>query len=172
LDHLNASVNRRIKRLDEEFRNLAPDQFEDPRDIDGYRDHLSDLFASSQSAKSLGDELSIVALYKKVETQTGRIIKKKLPAAATKRLSFFAELSGVLPFDIKAVGGFAGFNELRLLNNAIKHEGKVSDELAKEFPHWTKGAELSDLDKAFQRLVPEVERYVADLVERLYAIAP
>ena len=61
---------------------------------------------------------------------------------------------------------------LRLLNNSIKHEGKVSTELAKEFPQWTQGAELSELDKAFQRLLPEVKKYVADLAERLYAAAP
>lgn len=172
LDHLNASLNRRIKRFEEEERNLSPEQFEDPRDIDGYRDHLNDLAASVYEAKALGDELSIIALYKKVEAHTGRVVKKKVPTAATANLSYFKQLCGALPFDIKTVDGFAGFNEIRLLNNSIKHEGMVSAELAKEFPQWTQGAELSELDKAFQRLLPEVKRYVADLAEKLYAAAP
>lgn len=172
LDHLNASLNRRIKRLEEEERNLSLEQFEDPRDIDGYRDHLGDLAASVYAAKALGDELSIIALYKKVESHTGRVVKKKVPTAATANLSYFKQLCSALLFDIKTIDGFAGFNELRLLNNSIKHEGKVSTELAKEFPQWTQGAELSELDKAFQRLLPEVKKYVADLAERLYAAAP
>jgi hypothetical protein len=173
LDHLNASFNRRIKRLEEEERNLTTEQFEDPRDIEGYRHHLGDLAASVFAAKALGDELSIIALYKKVEAHTGRVVKKKVPTAATVNLSHFKRLCSALPFDIQTLDGFAGFNELRLLNNSIKHEeGKVTAELAKAFPLWTQGAELSELDKAFQRLLPEVKKYVADLAERLYAAAP
>ena len=57
-------------------------------------------------------------------------------------------------------------------NNSIKHEGKVSIELAKEFPLWVQGAELPELDKVFQRLLPEIKKYVADLTERLYVVAP
>ena len=172
LDHLNASLNRRIKRVEEEYRDLSPDQFEDPRNIDAYRDHISDLVSSSYAAKALGDELSIVALYKKVESHTGRVLKRRLPEAAKVNFSYFENLCGVLPFEIKTVDGFSGFNELRLLNNSIKHGGKVSPKLAKEFPQWTENAEFSDLDKAFQRLLPEVKRYVSDLAEKIYAAAP
>lgn len=171
LDHLNESLNRRIKLLEEEERNLCSEQFEDTLDIVGYRDHLGDLAASVFATKALGDELSIIALYKKVEVHTGRIVKKKVPMAATVNLSNFKQLCKLLPY-IKTLDGFAGFNELRLLNNSIKHEGKVSLELATEFPQWTQGAKLSELDKAFQRLLPEVKKYVADLAERLYDTAP
>jgi hypothetical protein len=172
LDHLNASISRRIKKLEEEANNLSVDQFDDPEDIEGYRYHLEELAASAYSAKNLGDELSIVALYKKVEGHTARVVKRKLPSAASVNLSYFNKLCSVLPFDIKLVDGFSGFNELRLLNNSIKHGGAVSAELAKEFPHWIEKSELSGLDKAFQRLLPLVKRYVKDLVERVYAAAP
>lgn len=172
LDHLNASLNRRIKRFEEEERNLSTDQFEDPRDIDGYRDHLADLAASSHAAKALGDELSILALYKKVEAHIGRVIKRRLPTTAKMNLSYFKNLCSALPFDIKAINGYSGFNELRLLNNSIKHGGKVSSELAKEFPMWKEDDELSGLGDAFQRLLPEVKRYVADFAEKLYTVTP
>ncbi|ADT92955.1 hypothetical protein [Shewanella baltica] len=172
LDHLNASLNRRIKRLEDEELSLSPEQFEDPLDIDEYREHLGELAASVYAAKALGDELSIIALYKKVEAHTGRVVKRKVPKAATANLAYFKQLCNVLPFDIQTVDGFAGFNELRLLNNSIKHEGKVSIELAKEFPLWVQGAELPELDKVFQRLLPEIKKYVADLTERLYVVAP
>lgn len=116
LDHLNASLNRRLKRIEEEERSLSPEQFEDPLDIDVYREHLGELAASVYAAKALGDELSIIALYKKVEAHTGRVVKRKVPKAATANLAYFKQLCNVLPFDIQTVDGFAGFNELRLLN--------------------------------------------------------
>lgn len=172
LEHLNTSLNCRIKSLEEEARNLSTEEFEDPRDIDAYRNHLDELAASAYETKALADELSIIALYKKVEVHIGRVVKKKVPAVATKNLAYFKQLCEVLPFDIKIINGFAGFNELRLLNNSIKHEGKVSTELAKEFQQWMPGAKLAELDKAYQRLLPEANRFVAALVERLYDDTP
>jgi len=169
LDHLNTSVNRRIKKIEEEEKNLSPDKFENPIDMDYYRDHLNEFIISLNATKSLGDELSIIALYKKVETQTVRVLKMKLPNMTSKRLSIYTQFCEALPFDVKTVDGFLSFNELRLINNSIKHEGKVSSDLAKEFPTWNEGAELPDLDLSFQRLLPGVKHYVADLVERLYA---
>lgn len=169
LAHLNDSVNRRIKIMENDYNNLTEDQFEDPRDIDAYKDHLGELITSSYAAKALGDELSIVALYKKVETKTGRIVKRHIPAAATKNLSFFKQLCETLPFDINTVSGFASFNELRLLNNSIKHGEVVSQELADNFPTWIIGAELKELDSAFARILPGVKTYVSDFVEKVYA---
>ena len=169
LDHLNTSVNQRIKKLADEFKSLSPDQFEHPNDIDGYREHLIELMASSSDSKALGDELSIVALYKKVERHSGRVIKKQIPSAASKNLSYFNQLSDSLPFGIDTIEGFSNFNELRLVNNAIKHGGTVSEELSIKFPNWIENDEISSLDKVFQRLLPGVKLYVADLVEKLYA---
>lgn len=167
-EHLTSSLNRRMRLLEEEAQSLSPDQFEDPLDIDGYRNHLEDLAASVNAVKSLGDELSIIALYKKVEGHTSRVVKKLIPTAASHNLSYFEKFCKTLPFEIKTVDGYAGFNELRLINNSIKHGGKISFELADEFPIWLQGAELNDLDKTYQRLLPEVKKYVADLSNKLY----
>ena len=59
-------------------------------------------------------------------------------------------------------------NELRSLNNAIKHERRVNGELAK-FPRWKnkKGDELGDLESHYLRLRPFAKRYLEDLTERL-----
>ena len=169
LEHLNASVHRRLRKLDEENSTLSEDQFEHPDDIHSYRDHLMEQMISAQAAKDLGDELSIVALYKKVEAKTGRIIKRHIPAAGPKNLSYFKQFCEALPFGIETVSGFVSFNELRLLNNSIKHGGVVSQELADNFPLWTIGAELKELGSAFSRILPGVKTYVSDLVEKVYA---
>ena len=59
-------------------------------------------------------------------------------------------------------------NELRCLNNAIKHERKVGDELAK-FPLWQnkEDAELGDLENHYYRLQPFAKQYLEDLTKRL-----
>lgn len=169
LDHLNASIKHRIKRLEDDYKNLTVDFVEDPRDLDAYRDHLGELIASTYAAKALGDELSIIALYKKVETKTVNIVKRHLPSVAHKKLFTFKSLCEELPFDIKTLNGFTSFNELRLLNNSIKHAACVSLELADNFPLWVSGAELERLDIAFVRLLPGVKTYVSEFAENIYA---
>ena len=64
-------------------------------------------------------------------------------------------------------------DELRCLNNAIKHERRVSDELAK-FPRWKdkEGKELGDLKRHYVRLRPRAKRYLEDLAKRLKAKFP
>lgn len=169
LEHLNFSVKRRIKNLEKEYKDLSEDQFQDARDIEPYRDHLVDLIESSNAAKKLGDELSIVALCKKVEAHTGRVVKNKIETANGKKISFFKNFCDALPFKIEDVEGFSSFNELRLISNVIKHDdGKVSAGLASKFDTWKIGDDLSNMDDVFVRLLPGVKEYVSDLVEKLY----
>jgi hypothetical protein len=169
LVHLNSSINKQINNLDNEYDCLSVDQFEDPRDIVSYKDHLADLLWSANNVRLLGNELTIIALYKKVERQIGRIVKKRLGISSDINLAYFEKLRNVLPFEIKGIEGFVDFNELRLINNAIKHEGKVSRQLANEYPSWKYGELFSSLDDAYRRLLPGVKRFVADLVDKLDA---
>lgn len=169
LRHLDMSIQQRLQSLKDEYLSLSNAQFEHAGDMQSYRDHLTEQMISMQDVKDLGDELAIVALYKKVEAKMGRIIKKRIPSVASKNLSYFSTLSDVLPFDIKTVNGFDSFNELRLLNNSIKHGGVVSQELADNFSSWPQGAELKALGGAYSRVLPGVEGYVLDLVVKLNA---
>ena len=59
-------------------------------------------------------------------------------------------------------------NELRCLNNAIKHERRVGKELA-DFSRWKnkKGDKLGDLESHYHRLRPLADRYLEDLTKRL-----
>lgn len=169
LGHLKASLGHRLQVLNEELSTLSEGQFEDPLDIYRYQEHLLEQIFSAQNARDLGDELSVIALYKKIETKTCRIIKHRISAAASKNLSYYKQLREALPFDLDAVHGFSSFNELRLINNSIKHDGVVSQDLADNFPVWTVGAELTELGRAFARILPGAKNYVSDLVEKVYA---
>lgn len=56
LEQLNSSVSSRMKQLDEEYNKIAPADFEDDGDLEGYRMHLGDMGDSSAGAKSFADE--------------------------------------------------------------------------------------------------------------------
>jgi len=169
--HLNESVDRRVKKLTDESKKSSSQNFENLTDIDKYRDYLEDLIESSYLVKNLGDELSIIALYKKVEIHIGKVMKRKIPLASSKKLSYFDQRCKVLPY-IQTVEGYLAFNELRLINNSIKHEGKVSSELAKNFSCWKENDQISGLDNVFKRLCPKVEQYVRNLVTKIYESNP
>ena len=167
-DHLEASLRRRQKSLDEEYSSLTVEQFEDPRDIEGYRMHLDDQMAFSVDVQHLADELSILALYKQVELHIKRITKKNFPNINEKELFNIGTLKKALPFDLEALPDFQAFDELRLINNAIKHEGKVSEELARKFKSWNEGNKLENLGAVYTRLLPSVKSYVKSFVTSAY----
>jgi hypothetical protein len=53
------------------------------------------------------------------------------------------------------------------LNNAIKHDGYVSAELAKEFPRWKRGKKLEKMEPAYERLKRHVAPYIFRFSERM-----
>ena len=59
-------------------------------------------------------------------------------------------------------------DELRCLNNAIKHERRVNGKLA-DFPRWKnkEGDKLGDLERHYLRLLPFAKKYLEDLTKRL-----
>ncbi|OHV95524.1 hypothetical protein AKG95_20495 [Janthinobacterium lividum] len=167
-DHLDTSLRRREKALEKEYKSLSEDDFEDPRDIDGYRMHIEDQAFYAGEVRKLGHELCIVALYRQIEIHTKRVAKRNFPDLNERQLFNIASMKSALPFDLETLPHFAAFDELRLFNNAIKHEGRVSDDLAKKFPTLSIGAELVDLDKVYDRLLPLVQQYTKAFVSNSY----
>lgn len=166
--HLNKAVDEKLKKLDHKYKSISVDDVEDPRDLDGYKSLLEDIMMTTHSSKLLGYELSIIALYKKVEIKTKKIVGRMVPNVKEEKLSYFKYLCDTLPF-IKNLDNFKAFNELRMLNNAIKHGGVVSSELVKSFPSLSEGDDLKDLDKSYERLLPQIKEYMNELVDKIYA---
>jgi hypothetical protein len=167
--HLETSLKRRQRSLQEQYDELADDQFHDAQDMDGYKSHLAEQMSDAAEVQKLADELTIIALYKQIELHSKRVAIKNFPDLNVKQLFNIATMKKVLPFDIEALPNFAALDELRLLNNAIKHEGKVSWELAQKFPFWVQGEELKELGKAYSRLLPMSKDYVRAFVSSAYA---
>jgi hypothetical protein len=112
-----------------------------------------------------------VALYSVVEINTGRILGHRFGPAARKNASYFKKLRKFLMqqqrIDIKQIPHYRAVNELRLLNNAVKHAGRVTPELAKEYPRWKQGRKLTGVGAAYERLRRPVPSYIFRLAERL-----
>ena len=68
---------------------------------------------------------------------------------------------------LASVPHYRAIDELRLLNNAIKHTGTVTKELADKYKRWREGDELSGLDRAYDRFRAKVPVYIFRLAQRL-----
>lgn len=168
--NLNFSVDKKLASLQERFDNASESDLEDPSRLPCYKEHLEDLMISTYSAKLLGHELSIIALYKKIEIKMKKIVLSKVQGVNERNLSYFNYFKEVIPFSVEDIEGYHSFNELRLINNCIKHGGYVDNSLASDYSNWTESDELKDLDASYDRLLPGVKAYVSNMVDSLYAI--
>jgi hypothetical protein len=148
------SIQRRAEKLPAEARELLA---EDLNELDVISD--------------FADELAIVALYRVVEINRGRILVRKFPAAPSRmasyidRLRTFLKQQGVV---LDHIAHHRAVEELRLLNNAIKHDaGYVSAELASKYPRWKQGAKLAGLGAAYERLKGRVPTYILRFAQRI-----
>ena len=145
-------------------RNLEVEQLEAIRD---------EIVLLGEMSETLG-QLALVGLYSLVEHRMKALMA---PYAASKAEldSFYRidALKGVSQarFQInleRDVKNFSAVDEIRLINNAVKHSGgMVSPKLALAFPRWKQGRPLGDLKKAFNRLAPKVPPFFKDLALRL-----
>src|SRR5262249_39729683 len=135
------------------------------------QEFLADDLHELNAISDLADELSIVALYSVVEINTGQILAHRFGPAARKNASNVKTLCKFLmqqqSIDIKRIPHYRTVNELRLLNNAVKHAGRVTAELAKEYPRWKQGRKLTGVGAAYERLRRPVPSYIFRLAERL-----
>jgi hypothetical protein len=163
-----ASIHRQEKYLENEEASLDVG-IEDEYYRESYRVHLEDRYHFTQEVRRLSDELAIVALFKQVELHTKKVAKKNFPSINENKLFEIEYLKKAFPFKVEELPSYAAFNELRLLNNAVKHQGKVSRQLSDAFPSWSLGADLAGLDTAYSRLHPGVTVYVQAFVSACYA---
>ena len=145
--------------------------FKNEYEYEDYRDYVSELWNQSESTNLLASELLIVALYKRIEIHFARLAKKYLRFPPSKKIGSVSELDKILPFNLNSLNGYSSFDELRLLNNSIKHDGRVSKKLASDYPaHWAEGVEFVNLRSSYSRLLPGVQIFVREFVSKLQVI--
>ncbi len=139
-------------------------------------DRWIDDFAQLEEFAWLSSEFAIIGLWRCVELYRKDAIKHALGSDAVQGLFNHKEFQKKLRsqgIEESQICCAEHVDELRCLNNAIKHERRVSDELAK-FPRWKdkEGKELGDLKRHYARLRPRAKQYLEDLAKRLKAKFP
>lgn len=121
-----------------------------------------------RDVKNSRGQFFIVVLYRQAELHIKRVVERAHPVAGESKLFNFKALKIAIPFNVEAFPKFSSFNELRMLDSAVKHQGKVSDELSESFQNWKLGEGLTGLDGAYERLKPEIVEFISGFVAGCY----
>ncbi|MCP2072829.1 hypothetical protein [Pseudomonas lini] len=166
---LNSSATQSEKSLREQYEGLSEAGFENEGEMEAYRSYLEDDFYQLGEVKKLGHALAISGLYRQVETHIKRVLRTTFPDIGKKKIDKILRGEPQSEIDGSKLDGFDAVNELRMLNNLIKHAGSIVDaELASKYPVWVEKVELHDLDKAYDRLKPLVKEYMHAFVHEAY----
>lgn len=153
------SEQRSLEQLQEQAAENVPE------------DWLVDDFVQLEDFSRLSTEFAIVGLWRCVELYRRRAMLFALGDHAAKAVfkhkQFIKKLAS-LGIDEAQIRCSLSVNELRCLNNSIKHTGRVDSELA-QCHYWMckNGAALDNLGPHYQRLRPLAENYMKDLSRRL-----
>ena len=151
-----------VKELSERAEGLNPD--------DEYLDVLVDEREFLNEIRRLSDQLATVALYRVVELNTVKAARWRWKGKDAEGLyqigRLRSKLHSKLGVELSSLHGFSTIDELRCANNAVKHRGKVSKELA-AFPGWVEGEDLDGLDALNDRAATSIPPYLRNLGEVL-----
>lgn len=163
----------RKKKLKERVKEVKKEDFRTPQDYETYIDTFADDGWLLDEAQSQTEQLSIVGLYRIVEFRTKKIIswpyyrREKRIKECHKWCRLKKNLKDDFEFDLSNVVSYNAVDELRLLNNAIKHnDGAVTRRLA-EFSGWKEGEKITNLRPHFDRFAVHIPKYLADFAEKL-----
>ncbi|WP_122421364.1 hypothetical protein [Pseudomonas viridiflava] len=167
--HLKTALANSESALQERYSGLVDDEFECPEHREHFEGALSDEAWQLDQIKYLGDSLAIVGLYRLVETQLTKAILANHPRMGEKEKA--AVMAGKTNFvKPRKLLGYKATDELRLINNSVKHEdSKVTPQLARGYRSWKLGERMENLDAHYDRLKPEVLIYVKEFVSTIYA---
>ena len=137
------------------------DNHEEWKDFCYYEGQVRD----EQEILLLVDELMFLGLYRFVEIERIRVLNQAFPQFRVNRRCSYSRLVEHFPW-LQQLFGSSQINEIRLINNCIKHSGKVSRELATVNPVWKESEDITGLRAAYERLAPYVGAYWVDLIDK------
>lgn len=140
-------------------------------------DSAPDMIYDAKRAIIEMKKLAIVGIYRHIEINQSRIMQILFPASANPKWKpglwhkYFHVRTELLTagINIDKIPYHPSFNELRCLNNSIKHNDRVNDELAK-FKSWKNKPLIDDkIDAAYIRLSKTAPKYLEALATRAMA---
>ncbi|MCF8210071.1 MAG: hypothetical protein K9K38_11810 [Rhodoferax sp.] len=131
-----------------------------------------DAIEAVESVATLHTELAIIALWRCVELCRKRVVEHTLgvdEARKAFRQKDFQKMIEQIGIDETSLVASRSINELRCINNAIKHDGYVSRELAR-FRNWAEleDQELGNLGHLYSEFRVDAESYITDLVSKAH----
>lgn len=184
IEHIIHAQTIESNEISQQYRELDyDDELSEDNKYD-IQENLIDQVEALKAVANLAYELAIIALYKKVEITTKKAIKILYPDIEQKdlyKIDFLKEQLKNKEMDIATFTNYKAMNELRLLNNCIKHSGLVDKKLAK-YNGWIEGKplnhiektekpdgdvdirKLNDIQSAYKRLNPLCKDYLKDLI--------
>lgn len=168
-NQLEDDLKRRATDIEAD-KTLEPDEKEHVLSFLGDELFIADL------TTALAGEMMVVALFKTSEISIKNMATFSGLFTDKQVASFFrfSELRGHLKkkvCDLKALKNYDAFNELRCINNAVKHSDRVSKELA-AFPGWVEGEKLTDLHTHYGRLKDDVIHFVDEIQDAIIKKLP
>ncbi len=170
IDSITRYNAKESKELQQQYQSLEHESSLSEDDKWSIQEDLIDQNAELEEVEELVYELAIIALYKKIEIIIKRAIKIVYPQIDQKKLFYFNILKKELKnknIEIEAFTNYQAMNELRCLNNCIKHSHIVNHELA-NYVGWQKDKRLSGLQTAFIRLNPLCQQYLDETIQILH----
>lgn len=183
IEHIIHAQTIESNEISQQYLELDYDDLSEDNKYD-IQENLIDQAEALKDVVNLTYELTIIALYKKVEITTKKAIKILYPNIEQKnlyRIDFLKQQLKNHGIDIVTFTNYKAMNELRLLNNCIKHSGLVNNELA-EYNGWIEGKslnyiektekpdgdvdirKLNDIQSAYERLNPLCQNYLKVLI--------
>lgn len=159
------------KYYEQEYENISRSNFLSDFDYHSYLDTFDDRFYDLSEINKLAEQLVIVALYRLVELKTKSILHVFIKDTNKVYKSYRWDklektIKNDFGFDLSNVSFFENIDELRLLNNSIKHKGTVIKDLEK-YNGWTEGDEIKDLHHKINKFGKVIPKYFSDLIDKL-----
>lgn len=164
------------KELAQQADEISADQNLDQDEKQYMLSSLGDELFIAEVTTELAGEMMIIALYKTIEIAIKTMTTACELFTEAQLASFYkiGELKKQLKMkvvDVETLKHYKAYDELRCINNAIKHSGLVGTELA-SYPGFKKGQKLTDLHTHYYRLRDDVDRFLVSLQAAIIKAIP
>lgn len=160
-------------KADKKVREIQGDLSLDSDEKNRMIDFLIEDVSIMDDIRIIGEELAIIGLYKTIEISIKKSVKlsekfsKKKLEELHKIENFIGHFRSV-NIEVESIEGFNSFNELRLINNCLKHSGFVSKALMDFNPSlWRKGEKINNSAETFSRLLYPSVKFLKELGNKI-----
>lgn len=151
--------NISLSTLEKNYEKLGEYEQLDPIDKATLLDQVGEEADNVRRISSIGEELAIIGLYKTIEASIKKCagLSGLFSEREVEKMSYINELEDILKKQkimIDKIENYSEFNELRLINNCLKHAGEINEKLFELNPSLGGiGDKIKDSSDHFRRLI-------------------